>query len=79
MSTLSLRLPDSLHDQIKKLASEDGISINQFVVSAVAEKTSAFLTKSYLEERGQLSSKSKFKKAMSKVPKKSPDDFDKLS
>ncbi len=78
MSTLSLRLPDSLHDQIKKLASEDGISINQFVVSAVAEKTSAFLTKSYLEERGQLSSKSKFKKAMSKVPKKSPDDFDKL-
>jgi len=46
MSTLSLRLPDSLHNQIKKLASEDGISINQFVVSAVAEKTSAFLTKS---------------------------------
>jgi len=78
MSTLSLRLPDSLHDQIKKLASEDGISINQFVVSAVAEKTSAFLTKSYLEERGELSSKSKFKKAMSKVPKTSPDEFDKL-
>ncbi len=36
MSTLSL--PESLHNQIKKLASEDGISINQFVVSAVAEK-----------------------------------------
>ncbi len=78
MSTLSLRLPDSLHDQIKKLASEDGISINQFVVSAVAEKTSAFLTKNYLEERGQLSSKSKFKKAMSKVPNVDPDDLDKL-
>jgi len=78
MSTLSLRLPDSLHDQIKKLASEDGISINQFVVSAVAEKTSAFLTKSYLEERGELSSKSKFKKALSKVPKTNPDEFDKL-
>jgi len=78
MSTLSLRLPDSLHDQIKKLASEDGISINQFVVSAVAEKTSAFLTKSYLEDRGELSSKSKFKKALSKVPKTDPDEFDKL-
>ena len=78
MSTLSLRLPDSLHAQIKKLASEDGISINQFVVSAVAEKTSAFLTKSYLEERGQLSSKAKFKKAMSKVPDVEPDEKDKL-
>lgn len=78
MSTLSLRLPDSLHDKIKKLASEDGISINQFVVSAVAEKTSAFLTKSYLEERGELSSKAKFKKAMSKIMKRDPDEFDKL-
>jgi len=78
MSTLSLRLPDSLHEQIKKLASEDGISINQFVVSAVAEKTSAFLTKTYLEERGELSSKSKFKKALSKIPKTDPDEFDKL-
>ncbi|MCF6324633.1 MAG: type II toxin-antitoxin system HicB family antitoxin [Gammaproteobacteria bacterium] len=78
MSTLSLRLPDSLHEQIKKLASEDGVSINQFVVSAVAEKTSAFLTRSYLEERGKLSSKTKFKKALSKVPKITPDDFDKL-
>ena len=34
MSTLSLRLPDSLHKQIKALAKKDGISINQFIVSA---------------------------------------------
>ncbi len=78
MSILSLRLPDSLHDQIKKLAAEDGISINQFVVSAVAEKTSAFLTASYLEERGEMSSKSKFKRALLKVAKNEPEDFDKL-
>jgi len=78
MSTLSLRLPESLHNQIKKLASKDGISINQFVVSAVAEKTSAFLTKKYLEDRGKLSSKAKFKKALSKVSKNTPDDFDQL-
>jgi len=78
MSTLSLRLPDSLHEKIKKLASEDGISINQFVVSAVAEKTSAFLTINYLAERGELSSKTKFKKALSKVSKNDPDEIDQL-
>jgi len=78
MSTLSLRLPDSLHEQIKKLATEDGISINQFVVSAVAEKTSAFLTTSYLESRGELSSKSKFTKALNKVPDVRPEKIDKL-
>jgi hypothetical protein len=41
MSIPSLRLPDSLHNQIRELSTQDGISINRFIVSAVAEKTSA--------------------------------------
>ncbi len=44
MSTLSLRLPDSLHNEVKSMAKEEGISINQFVSSAVAEKMAALLT-----------------------------------
>ena len=44
MSTLSLRLPDSLHDRIKKFARDEGISMNQFIASAVLEKISAFAT-----------------------------------
>ncbi|MFP5284863.1 MAG: toxin-antitoxin system HicB family antitoxin, partial [Thermoanaerobaculia bacterium] len=28
MSTLSLRLPDSLHNRVRELAQQDGISIN---------------------------------------------------
>jgi len=31
MSTLSLRLPNSFHEEIKKLARREGISINQLV------------------------------------------------
>ena len=38
MSALSLRLPKSLHEQLRELAQEDGISVNQYVVLAVAEK-----------------------------------------
>ena len=78
MSTLSLRLPDSLHEQIKKLAKQDGISINQFVSSAVAEKMSALMTVKYLEERASKSSKSKFKEALAKVKDIDPEDYDKL-
>lgn len=40
MSTLSLRLSDSLHEQIKELAEQDEISINRFISSAIAEKIS---------------------------------------
>ncbi len=78
MSTLSLRLPDSLHKQIKKLAKQDGISINQFVSSAVAEKMSALMTIEYLEKRAGKSSKSKFKKALSKIKDIAPEDYDKI-
>jgi len=78
MSTLSLRLPDSLHEQIKKLAKQDGISINQFVSSAVAEKMSALMTVDYLEKRASKSNKSKFKKALSKIKNTEPENFDKL-
>lgn len=53
MSSLSLRLPDSLHQKIRELAEQDDISINQFIATAVAEKAAALLTVSYLEERGR--------------------------
>ncbi|MCP4298590.1 MAG: toxin-antitoxin system HicB family antitoxin [Proteobacteria bacterium] len=78
MSTLSLRLPESLHEQIKLLAKQDGISINQFVSSAVAEKTSAIMTVKYLEKRADQSSKTKFKKALSRVKDIEPEEFDRI-
>ena len=51
MSTLSVRLPDSLHKNIKKLSKKERISINQFITNAVAEKMTALETESYLKER----------------------------
>ena len=51
MSTLSLRLPESLHKQLKDVAEREGVSINQLITTAVAEKLSALMTADYLEER----------------------------
>ncbi|MCP5415457.1 MAG: toxin-antitoxin system HicB family antitoxin [Chromatiaceae bacterium] len=78
MSTLSLRLPDSLHEEIKSLAKEEGISINQFISSAVAEKMSALLTEKYLVQKAKRGSKKSFLDAMGKVPDSEPADEDKL-
>ena len=78
MSTISLRLPDSLHESVRKLAKEDNISINQFVATALAEKMSALKTEEYLMERAEKGKKSKFKKVLSKVKNIEPDEDDKL-
>ena len=72
MGTLSLRLPNSLHRKLKELAASEGISINQLLATAAAEKISALTTEAYLNERAARGRKSKFEKAMKKVPSSSP-------
>lgn len=68
MSTLSLRLPNSLHNQIRVLAKRDGVSINQLIASAAAEKVAALLTEEYLDERANRASRERYNAALAKVP-----------
>lgn len=72
MSALSLRLPDSIHRHIKELASKEGVSINQFIASAVAEKVSAIATEDYLQGRAGHADKAAFQAVLAKVPKREP-------
>ena len=37
-SNYALRLPASLNKEAEKVAADDGTTLNQFIVSAVAEK-----------------------------------------
>jgi hypothetical protein len=50
-SNYALRLPASLKRELEKVAREDGTSLNQLIVTAVAEKLSALRTAEFFEER----------------------------
>ena len=78
MSTLSLRLPESLHRKIRELAERDDISINQFIATAVAEKTASLLTVDYLAKRGRRGSASLFDRVLARVPDVPPMPGDEL-
>ena len=78
MSKLSIRLPDSLHGKIKELASGEGVSINQFITLAAAEKVSALLTVDYLRERGSRGQREVFESVLAKVPGGTPEASDRL-
>jgi len=75
---MSIRLPDSLHKQVKKLAEQEGISMNQFITLAVAEKMSALVTVDYLKERAKRGSREKFEAVLAKVPDVEPEEHDRL-
>jgi hypothetical protein len=79
MSALSLRLPHSLHERARTLARREGISINQLIATALAEKMSALLTEEYFRERGRGASRAKFVAALAKVPDIEPEAHDKLN
>jgi predicted HicB family RNase H-like nuclease len=44
MTTLSVRLPTTVHRELKKLSEHEGISLNTLIATAVAEKLSALET-----------------------------------
>jgi len=67
MSALNLRLPNSIHRHIKEMAQKDGVLINSFINSAVAEKISAINTDEYISKRAQRSKKGAFKKVLNNV------------
>jgi hypothetical protein len=78
MSTLSLRLPESIHRNLKSLAEREGISINQLINSAVAEKLAALMTEDYLEQRAARGTRRKLKTVLAKVPDVEPEKRDQL-
>ncbi len=78
MSALSLRLPNSIHRHIKEIAAREGVSINQFISSAVSEKISAIMTEDYLIQRAKRADRNKFKKILDNVPARKPLPGDEL-
>lgn len=78
MNTISLRLPDSLHKQVRKLAAQESVSINQLITLALAEKLSALVTEEYLDRQAEHGSRKKFERAIAKVPKVKPGLPDRL-
>ncbi len=79
MSTLSVRLPESLHRELRELARREGVSINQVISSAVGEKLASLKTLEYLRERARRGNRLRFEQVLAKVPDVEPEEADRLS
>jgi len=78
MSTLSVRLPNSLHRHLRELAEREGVSMNQLISSAVGEKLAALMTEEYLA-RAKRGSRKLYDSLLRRVPDVAPEERDKLS
>ena len=78
MSTISLRLPDSLHRSARQLADKESVSLNQLITLALAEKIASLTTEEFFAARGKRASRRKFQQALRKVPARKPRSGDRL-
>ncbi|MBU2762229.1 hypothetical protein [Acidithiobacillus caldus] len=51
MTNYALRVPESLLAYVRQVAEEEQVSMNQFFVTAIAEKVSALKTEAYFRDR----------------------------
>jgi hypothetical protein len=78
MSIVQVQIPDSLHKSLSDLADRDGISIDQFISIAIAEKLSALMTENYLKDRAGRGDRAKYEAILAKVPDVEPEEYDRM-
>ncbi len=78
MGALSLRLPESIHRHIREIAKMEGVSINQLISSAIAEKISAIMTEEYLKNRAERADLNDMKAILNRVTDRKPIEGDEL-
>ncbi|CAA6804869.1 MAG: CopG family transcriptional regulator [uncultured Sulfurovum sp.] len=72
----ALRIPDYYKDEIEEL--KGNVSINQFIINALAEKISSLKTLDYLEERAKKGSVDDMLNILNRVPDVEADKYDRL-
>jgi hypothetical protein len=79
MSTLNVNIPESLHRRAQSLAEDDGVPLDQFIATALAEKVAVLDADSYIRERAARGSREKFDRVLAKVPDVEPEEQGRLS
>lgn len=78
MSMVEEVIPDSLMKQIRELAEREGVTVEQFISSAAAEKAAAWMTVEYLRARAARGNRKNFEHALEHVPDVEPEEDDLL-
>ncbi len=73
-----LRLPRSIKQAVERYAKEDGISMNQFMATAVAEKLSALESAKFFQGRYERMNLEKFDEVMFRKRGETPREGDEM-
>lgn len=78
MSKLTIQIPDGLAQQLSECANREGVTVDQLLVSAAAEKLSALMSVEDLRKRSSRAKREDFKRFLAAVPDAPPMPGDEL-
>ncbi len=79
MSKLQLRLPDSIHNKVRKIAKREKLSINQLLVNSISNEIIRYETMLFFNERAQNFNEEDFLNALAEIPAAEPETHDALA
>lgn len=68
MKTIQVRLPERVHEQAKKLAQEEQISLNYYIVTSVANEVIRQETRDFFRDAAATFSPARFAEVLSAIP-----------
>ena len=78
MKTLQVRLPENVHSQVKRLSREEGVSLNQFIVTSVSNEVVREETRDFFRNAASHFDPKAFADALAAVPDAPPAQEDAL-
>lgn len=78
MKTLQIRLPDSVHGRLKNLAKQEGVSLNQVLVTAASNEVVRQETREFFAQAAAQYDPQAFADALAAVPDAPPVEGDEI-
>ena len=78
MKRLQIRLPETIHERVSKLAKQDQVSMNQFMVTAISNEIVRQETHPFFQARAARFDEDEFLRALNEIPSTPPEKRDRM-
>ncbi|MCH8871271.1 toxin-antitoxin system HicB family antitoxin [candidate division KSB1 bacterium] len=79
MAKLQLRLPESIHNKVRRIAKKEKLSINQLLVNSISSEIIRYETMKFFEDRSKTFNENDFLDALKQIPEIEPEEQDKFN
>ena len=79
MAKLQLRLPESIHNKVRRIAKKEKLSINQLLVNSISSEIIRYETMKFFEDRSKNFNENDFLDALKQIPEIEHEEQDKFN